>query len=206
MKKIILLCAAVMCVALIGCTQDTTTGSSDADGSPKIAVVDPAKVFQDSKPGKDGMAYLEKVSAEVQKEFQDLQQKAAQGKGQSPESVNDIQAKVAKIQERVTAEQQMVVNKLNELFQKVLEKYRNEKGVAVVIPAEQALSYDASADATADIVAMMDKEDVTFETPMPALEKENPGAVKQGETKADDAKKDAAKPETAPEKKSDAKQ
>ncbi|MCT4534958.1 OmpH family outer membrane protein [Halodesulfovibrio sp.] len=198
MKKIVLVCAAVLCLALVGCNQEMTSGSS-----PKVAVVDPAKVFQDSKPGKDGMAYLEKVSAEVQQEFKDLQKQAAQSKGQSKDTVTDIQAQVANIQERVTAEQQMVVTKLNDLFQKVLEQYRKENGVAVVIPIEQALSYDESADATAEVVALMDKESVTFETPAKPVEKEKPAAEK---AKPEEAKKDSAKPETAPEKKTDTKQ
>lgn len=198
MKKIVLVCAAVLCLALVGCNQEMTSGSS-----PKVAVVDPAKVFQDSKPGKDGMAYLEKVSAEVQQEFKDLQKQAAQSKGQSKDTVTDIQAQVANIQERVTAEQQMVVTKLNDLFQKVLEQYRKENGVAVVIPIEQALSYDESADATAEVVALMDKESVTFETPAKPVEKEKPAAEK---AKPEEVKKDSAKPETAPEKKTDTKQ
>lgn len=198
MKKIVLVCAAVLCLALVGCNQEMNSGSS-----PKVAVVDPAKVFQDSKPGKDGMAYLEKVSAEVQQEFKELQKQAAQSKDQSKDTVTDIQAQVANIQERVTAEQQMVVTKLNDLFQKVLEQYRKENGVAVVIPVEQALSYDKSADATADVVALMDKESVTFETPAKPVEKEKPAAEK---AKPEETKKDSGKPETAPEKKADTKQ
>jgi outer membrane protein len=195
MKKLVLLCVAVFCLALVGCNQEMK-----ADSSPKVAVVDPAKVFQDSKPGKDGMAYLEKVSAEVQQKFKDLQKEAAESKGQDTASVNDLQAQVSKIQERVSAEQQMVVTKLNDLFQKVLEQYRKENGVDLVIPAEQALSFDESADATAAIVAIMNKEDVTFESPaMDDAKKMAPDAVQPAdetvkpEEKAADMKDDAMK-------------
>lgn len=187
MKKLVLLCAAVFCLALVGCNQEMKS-----DSSPKVAVVDPAKVFQDSQPGKDGMAYLEKVSAEVQQKFKDLQKEAAESKGQDPASVNDLQAQVAKIQERVSAEQQMVVTKLNDLFQKVLEQYRKENGVALVIPAEQALSFDESADATAAIVAIMNKENVTFESPAMDDAKPADKTVKP-EDKAADMKDDAMK-------------
>ncbi|MFA9394885.1 MAG: OmpH family outer membrane protein [Halodesulfovibrio sp.] len=187
MKKLVLLCVAVFCLALVGCNQEMK-----ADSSPKVAVVDPAKVFQDSKPGKDGMAYLEKVSAEVQQKFKDLQKEAAESKGQDTASVNDLQAQVAKIQERVSAEQQMVVTKLNDLFQKVLEQYRKENGVALVIPAEQALSFDESADATAAIVAIMNKENVTFESPAMDDAKPADKTVKP-EDKAADMKDDAMK-------------
>lgn len=187
MKKLVLLCVAIFCLALVGCNQEMK-----ADSSPKVAVVDPAKVFQDSQPGKDGMAYLEKVSAEVQQKFKDLQKEAAEAKGQDVTSVNDLQAQVAKIQERVSAEQQMVVTKLNDLFQKVLVQYRKENGVALVIPAEQALSFDESADATAAIVAIMNKENVTFESPAMDDAKSADKAVKP-EEKAADMKDDAAK-------------
>ncbi|MEZ0576741.1 OmpH family outer membrane protein [Halodesulfovibrio aestuarii] len=168
MKKLVLLCVAIFCLALVGCNQDMNAGSS-----PKVAVVDPAKVFQDCQPGKDGMAYLEKVSVEVQQQFKALQEEAAKKKGQNAETVTDIQAQVSKIQARVSAEQQMVVTKLNDLFQKVLEQYRKENGVAVVIPIEQALSYDKSADATAAVVAIMNKETVTFESPVATAVEKN---------------------------------
>ena len=190
MKKLVLLCVAVFCLALVGCNQEMKS-----DSSAKVAVVDPAKVFQDSQPGKDGMAYLEKVSAEVQQKFKDLQKEAAESKGQDPASVNDLQAQVAKIQERVSAEQQMVVTKLNDLFQKVLEQYRKENGVSLVIPAEQALSFDESADATAAIVAIMNKENVTFESPaMDDAKKMEPAdKTVKPEDKAADMKDDAMK-------------
>jgi len=195
MKKLVLLCVAVFCLALVGCNQEMK-----ADSSPKVAVVDPAKVFQDSQPGKDGMAYLEKVSAEVQQQFKDLQKEAAEAKGQNSGTVTDLQAQVAKIQERVSAEQQMVVTKLNDLFQKVLKQYRKENGVSLVIPAEQALSFDESADATAAIVAIMNKEHVSFETPLPTPTKEMVPDTAKGvdetvkpEEKAADMKDEAMK-------------
>lgn len=215
MKKLVLLCVAVFCLALVGCNQEMKS-----DSSPKVAVVDPAKVFQDCKPGKDGMAYLEKVSAEVQQKFKELQKAAAESQGQDVTSVNDLQAQVAKIQERVSAEQQMVVTKLNDLFQKVLEQYRKENGVALVIPAEQALSFDESADATAAIVAIMDKESVTFEspamddakkvdTPKPAdktVKPEDKAAdMKDDATKKAQDKKDEVVPADKPAAKPDAK-
>ena len=200
MKKLALLCVAVFCLALVGCNQEAKT-----DASPKVAVVDPAKVFQDCQPGKDGMAYLEKVSTEVQQQFVDLQNEAAEAKGQNTETVKDIQAEVARIQERVSAEQQMVVTKLNELFQKVLEQYRKENGVALVIPAEQALSFDESADATDAIVAIMNKEKVVFESPVvaPDGEAHTPAKPeeKAGEMKEDAMKQAGEKNESAPAEK-----
>ena len=168
MKKIVVLCLAVFCLSLVGCNQVAETSS------PKVVVVDPAKVFQDSKPGKDGMAYLEKVSKEVQEEFKALQQKAAENKDANKDVAN-IQAQVQVIQKRVAAEQQMVVGKLNEVFQKVLQAYRSDNNVALVLPVEQALSFDDSVNATDDIIEAMNKETVTFESQkQPALEKETP--------------------------------
>ncbi|SIO24819.1 OmpH family outer membrane protein [Halodesulfovibrio marinisediminis] len=181
MKKLVLLCVAVCCLALVGCQQEMK-----GDASPKVAVVDPAKVFQDCQPGKDGMAYLEKVSAEVQQQFKDLQKEAAETKGQNPNVVSELQAEVAKIQERVSAEQQMVVSKLNDLFQKVLEQYRKENNVSLVIPIEQALSYDKSVDATDEIVAIMNKEKVTFESPALASDEEK-NVESEAEKVADEA-------------------
>lgn len=169
MKKIVVLCLTVFCLSLVGCNQGVETSSS-----PKVVVVDPAKVFQESKPGKDGMAYLEKVSKEVQQEFKALQQKAAEDKDAN-KNVTDIQAQVQVIQKRVAAEQQMVVGKLNEAFQKVLQAYRSSNNVALVLPVEQALSFDDSVNATSDIIEAMNKETVTFESQkQPALEKETP--------------------------------
>ncbi len=156
MRRLALSFVMVLAVmfAVSGCNGTEQAG-------PKVAVVDAGKVFQESAPGKAGVAHLEKASAAAQEEFKAMQ--AATEKDKSQESMMKMQRSLGEIQQRMNAEQQMVIGKLNDAFRKVLDDYRTAKKLDVILASEQAMSFADSADITKDIIAAMDKVTVNYE-------------------------------------------
>lgn len=190
MRRLALSVIMVLSAILVlgGCNATEKTG-------PKVAVVDAGKVFQESAPGKAGVAYLEKISAAAQEEFKALQADAEKDKSQ--ETMMKMQRSLGEIQQRMNAEQQMVIGKLNESFRKELDAYREAKKLDVILPAEQAMSFAASTDITVDIITAMNKVTISYEPEKapeaPKAEVAAPAEAPKAEEKAPAAPADAKK-------------
>ena len=145
MKKF---CALLLLVAmasvLAGCNNNN-----------KIAVVDGAKVFRESKPGQEAMAYLRTKSTELQAEAKAAQEKV-QAK-QTQENAAAFQEAVTKYQTTMGTEQQRVVGLLQDQFNKVLEKYRKDNKVDVILAKDVVLSYDEASDITNKVIEEINK-------------------------------------------------
>ena len=128
----------------------------------KIAVVDPARLFQESDPGKAGIEHLKQLEGAMQEQL-----KTAQGMIEKSPNDEALRARFQKTfvgyQQLVNAEQQKVVQQINGLMQKTLEGYRTQKGYSVIMNAESLLSFDPKSDVTTDVIAAMNKNTVTFE-------------------------------------------
>ena len=146
MKK---LCAFLLLAALVSVL--AACGNSNN----KIAVVDGAKVFRESKPGQDAMAYLRTKSTELQAEAKSAQEKV-QAK-QSQENAAAFQEAVTKYQTTMGSEQQRVVGLLQDQFNKILEKYRKDNKVDVILAKDVVLSYDEAADITNKVIEEINK-------------------------------------------------
>ena len=175
------------------------------NNSPKIAVVDGAKVFRESKPGQDAMAYLRTKSNDLQAEAKAAQEKV-QAK-QSQENAAAFQEAVTKYQTTMGAEQQRVVGLLQENFNKLLEKYRKDNKVDVVIAKDVVLSSDESTDITNKIIEEFNKTTIDLNA-KPAAAKVDAAAKPEAAEAKPEAKADAkpeakaaAKPEAKPEAK-----
>lgn len=145
MKKLLaFLLLAALAATLAGC-----------NNAPKIAVVDGAKVFRESKPGQDAMAYLRDKNNELQATAKAAQEKV-QAK-QTQENAAAFQEAVTKYQATMGAEQQRVVGLLQEQFNKILEKYRKDNKLDVVIAKDVALSYDEANDITNKVIEEINK-------------------------------------------------
>jgi len=174
------------------------------NNTPKIAVVDGAKVFRESKPGQDAMAYLRTKSNDLQAEAKAAQEKV-QAK-QSQENAAAFQEAVTRYQTTMGTEQQRVVGLLQENFNKLLDKYRKDNKVDVVIAKDVVLSSDEATDITNKIIEEFNKTTIDLSskaaTPAavpamaPAAEAAKPEAAKAEAPKAE-APKAAAKPEAA---------
>ncbi|MHC1699892.1 MAG: OmpH family outer membrane protein [Humidesulfovibrio sp.] len=165
------------------------------NNTPKIAVVDGAKVFRESKPGQDAMAYLRTKSNDLQAEAKAAQEKV-QAK-QTQENAAAFQEAVTKYQTTMGTEQQRVVGLLQDNFNKLLEKYRKDNKVDVIIAKDVVLSSDETSDITNKIIEEFNKTTIDLNTPAaPAAEAAVPAAGAAAEAAKPAA--EAAKPAAAP--------
>lgn len=198
MKK---LCAFLLLAALVSVLAACGNNNS------KIAVVDGAKVFRESKPGQEAMAYLRTKSTELQAEAKAAQEKVQAR--QTQENAAAFQEAVTKYQTTMGAEQQRVVGLLQEQFNKVLEKYRKDNKVDVILAKDVVLSFDEAADITNKIIEEVNKSsiDLNAKPAVPADKAEAkpavPGAPAKPEAKPE--AKPAAPAPAKPEAKAEAK-
>ena len=189
MKKISALLLMVAVASLLAACNNT----------PKIAVVDGAKVFRESKPGQDAMAYLRTKSNDLQAEAKAAQEKV-QAK-QSQENAAAFQEAVTKYQTTMGSEQQRVVGLLQENFNKLLEKYRKDNKVDVVIAKDVVLSSDEATDITNKIIEEFNKTTIDLNAkPAPVADAAKPAPAAEAKPEAAKAAPAAeAKPEAKPE-------
>lgn len=170
------------------------------NNTPKIAVVDGAKVFRESKPGQDAMAYLRTKSNDLQAEAKAAQEKV-QAK-QTQENAAAFQEAVTKYQTTMGSEQQRIVGLLQENFNKLLEKYRKDNKVDVVIAKDVVLSSDESTDITNKIIEEFNKTTIDLTAkPAPTALAPAGDAAKPEAAKPEAAKAEAPKAEAKPEAK-----
>ncbi len=164
----------LMVTLLTGCnsTETSANAAKVAESTvPTIAVIDSARIFRDSEPGKAGVEFLKKIQTEMQEELGELQAKIQA----DPENVTlqqEAQAIFAQLQQRMGAEEQNVVNLLNDLVQRTLDEYRAAKKIPVIVGTETALSYDKSADVTTDIIEAINKHQIVYKSIMPEAPKQ----------------------------------
>jgi len=183
-KSLILLAAAALALML-------AAGCDRQDSSVKIGVVDEAAAFKDNKVAKDAMAYLQELGGPMQAEAE-AAYKAMQ-ENQTEETVAAYKLAMGKLQNTMNGEQQRIVAMVDAKFNEVLEKYRAEKGLALILSKQAVISASDTIDITADIVAAMDGVVLDFTPPAAAA------APEQGEAAPEKAEPEAAKPEAAPE-------
>ena len=141
------------------------TGCNGA-GKPQVGVVDAAAVFKQCKAGQQAMAYLQEQAKTLQEGVQQAQ-KAAES-NQNEQTMQAFQKAVTEYQVTLGGEQQRLVALLNDKYMAVLEKYRKDNGLAVILSKEAAMAFDPAADITAKVVEAMDKENIDLKVPAKA--------------------------------------
>ena len=143
---------------------------SPADSpAPSVAVVDSARVFKESEPGKAGIKHLETLHESMQAELNSLQQEL-QAKPNDEALQQKLQEKYMVYQQRISAEQQQVINTLNEAIQKALDACRTRQKVAIIVGTDVVLSYGPAADITAAVINEVNKAKVEFKPIEPEAE------------------------------------
>ena len=170
----------VLALAVSGCT-----------GS-KIAVVNPARLFQESEPGKAGLQHLQQLEAAMQDQV-----KTAQGmleKSPNDEALRTrFQKTFAGYQQLVSSEQQKVVDAVNEQMKKSLDEFRAEKGYTAIMNSDGLLSYDGKIDITDGVIAKMNAKPLTFQpVPLEDLTKPAPASELKKDS-APEQKKDSTR-------------
>jgi outer membrane protein len=143
---------------------------SPADSSaPAVAVVDSARVFKESEPGKAGIKHLETLHESMQAELNALQQEL-QAKPNDEALQQKLQEKYMVYQQRISAEQQQVINTLNAAIQKALDACRVQQKLALIVGTDVVLSYGPAADITNAVISEVNKTKVEFKPIEPEAE------------------------------------
>lgn len=181
---------------MAGCFQSESS-------APKVAVVDTARVFRDSDAGKAGVKFLESLQEKMQADLNTIQEVLKKNPNDQA-AQQKLQETYMGFQQRMGAEQQNVVTLLNDATQRVLDTFRDQKKLSVILSQEATLSFDKSVDVTAEVIAELNKQKVEFkaiapEAPAAAPAVEAPKAdAPKADAKADAPKADA--PKAAPKK------
>ena len=139
--------------------------------APSVAVVDSTRVFKESEPGKAGIKHLENLHESMQAELKTLQQ-ALQDKPKDETLQQTLQEKYMVYQQRISAEQQHVINTLNDAIQKALDVCRVQQKLALIVGTDMVLSYGPAADVTAAVIQEVNKTKVEFKPIEPEPEAE----------------------------------
>lgn len=158
MRKSLLFLLAIMSTAVL------LTGCNQPKGG-TVGVVNTSRVYQESDAGKAGVKYLESLHGEMQGELTKMQEELQKNPGE--DTTRKFQQLYAELQQRLGAEQQQVITKLNESLQRVLDSYRAQKGLDVIIGSETVLSASPAADITNEVIAEMNKTQVSFQSMKP---------------------------------------
>jgi outer membrane protein len=142
-----------------------------------VAVVDSARVFKESDPGKAGIKHLEALHESMQAELNALQEEL-QGKPKDEKLQQRLQEKYMVYQQRISAEQQQVINILNETIQKALDACRVQNKLALIVGTDVVLSYGSAADVTEAVISEVNKAQVDFKALEPEAEVATPAPAK----------------------------
>lgn len=169
----VLMLAAML---LAGCNQPENS-------APSVAVVDTARVFRDSDPGKAGVKFLESLHEKMQGELNALQE-AVQKNPEDQAAQQKLQETYMNFQQRMGAEQQNVITLLNDATQRTLDNYREQKKLEIILSSEAALSFGKTVDVTGEIIAELNKQKIAFKPMAPEAAKEPAVTVPAADAKA----------------------
>jgi len=172
-RGLTLLAAAALVFFLAAC-------QNQAPVAPSLRVVDHEAVFRQSDAGQKSMTYLQGLNQKFMTELQDMQkgQEATTEEDQAKLQA-DMQASMNRYRTELTAEQERVVQVLNEAFTKAIEDYRQANNVSMVLPVGNVIAYDPAIDITEAMVAAMNQMNIDVE---PAAEPEQAeGEAEQAE-------------------------
>ncbi len=152
MHKIIIL-AAFLAIFAADC------GAALADS---VAVVDTARIFKSSKPGKAAEEHMRKVRSVLLKGLNDLQE-AYKGRENTPEGVDALREGQAALERQLAVERQAVSQVLAATLENVIRVWVGvNKQYDVVLSKDMVLGSNRRADVTDSILNDMDKENPQF--------------------------------------------
>ena len=179
MKRIFpLLCIAVLTLALTACNQEPSV---------KIGIVDEAAAFKDNKVATEAMAYLQELGKPLQAKAESAYK--AMQENQTEETVAAYKLAMGELQSTMNAEQQRVVAMVDAKFSEVLAKYREEKGLTIIMSKQSVISASEAVDITGDIVVAMNALSLDFAKP------EAPAQAEEVKPEAEAEKAPATEPE-----------
>ncbi len=145
---------ALMAFLLPACQEQQTA-------MPKIGVVDGEKLMRDSIPGQEAMKFIEAQQNGMQEKLAALQEKME--KNPADEAVQQEFQKVYSTSiQKLQAEAQNAANQVQDVIKASLNAYREQKGYDMLIYSEIMASYGQTADVTAGVMEVINKQKVEF--------------------------------------------
>ncbi|MEF2229764.1 MAG: OmpH family outer membrane protein [Pseudodesulfovibrio sp.] len=170
---------------LVGCNQPSAGVT--------IGVVDEAAAFKDNQAAAKAMKYLQDLGAPLQKKAEEAYK--AMQQEQTEENVAAYKKAMGELQMVMNGEQQRVVALIDAKFNEVLEKYRADKGLTVIMSKQSVVAASSAVDVTADIVAAMNAVELDLTPPpAPAAPEAAAPAAPEAAAPAAEEPKDAAAP------------
>lgn len=155
MRVSILVPALVCGLCLFG----TLAGVSAAA---EVAVVDTARIYADSKPGKAAAEHLKRVSVALQQGL-DKVAAACKGRENGQEARQALAGAHAVLQRELAAQRQAVAAELNRLLTEAVRRWRTKnRGFVLVLPKQDALYADGGIEVTRAVMAELDRLQARF--------------------------------------------
>lgn len=156
MKRITTLLTATLLglLLLAGCNQQPGI---------TVGVVDEAAAFQKNQAAAKAMEYLQNLGGPLQQKAEAAYKTMQED--QNEENVAAYKAAMAELQQVMNGEQQRIVALIDAKFNEILENYRKEKGLTMILSKESVISFDNTVEITDDIVAAMDALELDFKAP-----------------------------------------
>ncbi len=159
-----------------------------------FAVADLQRVMRDCDAGKKVVEKLSAMAKESEEKLKPLQEKLDK-KPDDADLQAELQQAYMPLQQRIQAEQQNMMNQLVDATLRVVNKYREQKGYAAIMPADVAFSADPKLDVTNDLIAAVNNEKIELK-PLPEPKEPVAAPADKEAPKADD-KKDSDKKDEA---------
>ncbi len=165
MRRIFPILLIVMCTFGFFTVYNSSAESKKSAQS-SIYLLDLDKVYQESKPGKAAGEFLGGIQSKVQDEAMALQLKL-QANIDDEKLKQEAQMAFSQMQQRIQAEEQNVMSILTGTVNKVVDDYRKEKNIPLVLISDAAVAYDKNIDITDDIMKIMDEQKLEFKAVVP---------------------------------------
>lgn len=134
----------------------------------EIAVVDTNKIFEESKPGKAVVEYLNETQKEMIKKLEAIEEKRKKAeKDESQKELlanleKEMQATAYEAQTKIQAMQEKIFAIVSAKLIETIEAYRSEKKISVILHASDLISFDKQIDVTNDIMQEFNKIKIDF--------------------------------------------
>lgn len=159
-RNIFIVSLLALSLALFACNEQKEP-AAPAPTPLKIAVVDAEQVFQRSKLASDGMIFIEEQSQILNQRLFEMQ-KQVEADPENQELSATLQAELSMLQQQFELDQVEAAEKINAIFNEVVEEYRKSNDLEAVLPVQIVISYRPGADITNLIVERMDKKTIDF--------------------------------------------
>ena len=191
-----------MLTLLGGCNEE----AQPQKPAPQFGVVQVAKIYQESRLGKQGIARVGELENKAMAVFGDLQAKLEKARADKNEAEvqkleKDLQSRVYFLQNVIKQDQEHVMNVLQTEMKKAFDQCRTEHSLFGLFTEDVVPSYSPEVDMTDAVKTIMDAGTADFgalpSLDMPALP-EPANAGQADEAAPDEADAPAAEEATAP--------